>query len=66
MTAVSREVDGVLLEAATCAIHARLWLTRGNTDEAKVAARQAAQLLDRAERILAESVDHQQVSEVQS
>lgn len=47
-----KEVDALLLEVATRAIHARLWLQRGKAEQARADARQAAQLLDLAELLL--------------
>lgn len=50
--AVSDEIADLLLDVAVKATTARRWLIHGNPEEAKVAARQAAQLLDRAELLL--------------
>ena len=49
---MNKEVDTLLLEVATRAIHARFWLQRRQIEQAKVHARQAAQLLDQAELLL--------------
>lgn len=53
---MNKQLDALLLEVATRAIHARLWLQRGKVEQAKVDARQAAVLLDSAELLLCQEM----------